>query len=180
VTEVHVGVVHCQARVQGVSAGIQVTQDGINTWQRVNINRACRVFNADIFMTEDYDVDDLVDTIEGSRIYVPAIYVVNKIDQVGCLGRLALLCRVEKKCCMPTPKKVHAVDVSYALVPKIAFILQLGIIAMEFVGKIPCFLSPPVMSTCACHIIMDTYTHGMDKFRSSPWLDRPFLVKLCQ
>ncbi len=33
-------------------------------------------------MTDDYDVDDLVDVIEGSRIYVPAIYVVNKIDQV--------------------------------------------------------------------------------------------------
>ncbi len=42
----------------------------------------CRVFNADVHMTDDYDVDDLVDVIEGSRIYVPAIYVVNKIDQV--------------------------------------------------------------------------------------------------
>jgi hypothetical protein len=27
-------------------------------------------------MAEDYDIDDLVDTIEGSRIYIPAIYVV--------------------------------------------------------------------------------------------------------
>ena len=35
-------------------------------------------------MGDDYDVDDLVDVIEGSRVYIPAIYVVNKIDQV-CL-----------------------------------------------------------------------------------------------
>ncbi len=37
-------------------------------------------------MNDDYDIDDLVDVIEGSRIYVPAIYVVNKIDQVGGEG----------------------------------------------------------------------------------------------
>ena len=41
-----------------------------------------RIHNADIFMSEDHDVDDLVDVIEGSRIYVPAIYAVNKIDQI--------------------------------------------------------------------------------------------------
>jgi ribosome-interacting GTPase 1 len=47
----------------------------------------CRIHNADIHMIEDYDVDDLVDVIEGSRIYIPCIYVVNKIDQVGtCSG----------------------------------------------------------------------------------------------
>lgn len=27
-------------------------------------------------------MDDLVDVIEGSRVYIPAIYVVNKIDQI--------------------------------------------------------------------------------------------------
>ena len=41
-----------------------------------------RVHNADVHMAEDYDIDDLVDVIEGSRVYVPAIYVVNKIDQI--------------------------------------------------------------------------------------------------
>lgn len=33
-------------------------------------------------MREDCDVDDLVDVIEGSRVYIPAIYAVNKIDQI--------------------------------------------------------------------------------------------------
>ena len=33
-------------------------------------------------MKEDCDVDDLVDVIEGSRVYIPCIYVINKIDQV--------------------------------------------------------------------------------------------------
>lgn len=46
--------------------------------------------NADIHFGDDYDVDELVDVIEGSRVYVPAIYVINKIDQVG-LGMLLAL-----------------------------------------------------------------------------------------
>ena len=45
-------------------------------------------------MKEDCDVDDLVDVIEGSRVYIPCIYVINKIDQVhaiACMVCLALL-----------------------------------------------------------------------------------------
>eukprot|EP00878_Enallax_costatus_P003091 GHUV01003290.1.p1 GENE.GHUV01003290.1~~GHUV01003290.1.p1 ORF type:complete len:370 (+),score=92.02 GHUV01003290.1:198-1307(+) len=41
-----------------------------------------KIHNADIHLAEDYDIDDLVDVIEGSRVYIPAIYVVNKIDQI--------------------------------------------------------------------------------------------------
>ena len=40
-----------------------------------------RIHNADISMRDDCDVEDLIDVIEGSRIYIPAIYVINKIDQ---------------------------------------------------------------------------------------------------
>lgn len=41
-----------------------------------------RIANADVHLRGDYDVDDLVDVIEGSRIYVPCIYAINKIDQI--------------------------------------------------------------------------------------------------
>ncbi|GFR43129.1 hypothetical protein Agub_g4142 [Astrephomene gubernaculifera] len=41
-----------------------------------------RIHNADIHMVDDHDIDDLVDVIEGSRVYIPAIYVINKIDQI--------------------------------------------------------------------------------------------------
>ena len=40
------------------------------------------VSSMEIFMAEDYEIDDLVDVIEGSRVYIPAIYAVNKIDQI--------------------------------------------------------------------------------------------------
>ena len=44
-----------------------------------------RIHNADVHLKEDCDVDDLVDCIEGSRVYIPCIYVLNKIDQVQLL-----------------------------------------------------------------------------------------------
>lgn len=57
----------------------------------------CRVHNADIHMADDYDIDDLVDVIEGSRVYVPAIYVVNKIDQIT-LEELEVMDRLPHYC----------------------------------------------------------------------------------
>ena len=41
-----------------------------------------KIHNADVHMRDDCDVDDLVDVIEGSRVYIPCIYVINKIDQI--------------------------------------------------------------------------------------------------
>lgn len=48
----------------------------------VAVCREYKIHNADINCKEDCDVDELVDVIEGSRIYIPAIYVINKIDQI--------------------------------------------------------------------------------------------------
>ena len=41
-----------------------------------------RIHNADITFKCDATVDDLIDVIEGNRIYMPALYVLNKIDQI--------------------------------------------------------------------------------------------------
>ena len=42
-----------------------------------------RIHNADITLKCDATVDDLIDVVEGNRIYIPAIYVLNKIDQIS-------------------------------------------------------------------------------------------------
>ena len=55
------------------------------------------IHNADVHLGEDYEVDDLVDVIEGSRVYVPAIYVVNKIDAIT-LEELELMDRLPHYC----------------------------------------------------------------------------------
>ncbi|CAB3982699.1 GTP-binding 128up [Paramuricea clavata] len=42
-----------------------------------------RIANADITVREDATVDDLIDAVEGNRVYIPCIYLLNKIDQIS-------------------------------------------------------------------------------------------------
>ena len=39
--------------------------------------------NADVVLKNDATVEDLIDVVEGNRIYIPCIYVLNKIDQIS-------------------------------------------------------------------------------------------------
>ncbi|MCP9259454.1 Developmentally-regulated GTP-binding protein 1 [Dirofilaria immitis] len=42
-----------------------------------------RIHNADVSLKFDATSEDLIDVIEGNRIYIPCIYVLNKIDQIS-------------------------------------------------------------------------------------------------
>lgn len=42
-----------------------------------------RIHNADVVLKCDSTSDDLIDVIEGNRVYIPCIYVLNKIDQIS-------------------------------------------------------------------------------------------------
>jgi small GTP-binding protein len=41
-----------------------------------------KVLNAQIILKDDYDIDDLIDTLEGNRRYIKGLYVYNKADTV--------------------------------------------------------------------------------------------------
>jgi len=42
-----------------------------------------KIFNAEVLFREDATPDQLIDVIEGNRIYMQCLYVYNKIDQVA-------------------------------------------------------------------------------------------------
>lgn len=42
-----------------------------------------KIHNADITLRYDATSEDLIDVIEGNRIYIPCIYILNKIDQIS-------------------------------------------------------------------------------------------------
>ncbi|ORX74269.1 putative GTP-binding protein [Linderina pennispora] len=42
-----------------------------------------RIASADVAFRCDATADDLIDVIEGNRVYIPAVYVLNKIDQIS-------------------------------------------------------------------------------------------------
>jgi len=42
-----------------------------------------KIHNADITLRYDATMEDLIDVIEGNRVYIPCIYLLNKIDQIS-------------------------------------------------------------------------------------------------
>jgi len=48
-----------------------------------NIMAEYKMHNAHVNFRDDYDVDDLIDVIEGTRKYVKCLYVYNKIDTIS-------------------------------------------------------------------------------------------------
>jgi len=81
--------------------GINFTSTVANTHLDLDTVKAIcseyRMHNADITLRYDATADDLIDVIEGSRIYMPCIYVVNKIDQIT-LEELEILDKLPHYC----------------------------------------------------------------------------------
>ncbi|KAI3410059.1 hypothetical protein GPALN_006422 [Globodera pallida] len=50
-----------------------------------------KIFNADVIFREDCTIDELIDVIQANRVYIPCLYVYNKIDQISIeeMDRLA-------------------------------------------------------------------------------------------
>ncbi|KAL1116221.1 hypothetical protein AAG570_005716, partial [Ranatra chinensis] len=42
-----------------------------------------KIFNAEVLFRDDCTMDDLIDVILGNRMYIPCLYVYNKIDQIS-------------------------------------------------------------------------------------------------
>lgn len=48
----------------------------------MQILREYKAHSADVILRADVTVDQFIDVVEGNRKYMPALYVMNKIDQV--------------------------------------------------------------------------------------------------
>ena len=81
----------------GVSFASTVQTTHLDLETVTQILKEYKIHNADIRMQGDYTDEDLIDVIEGNRIYIPAIYVCNKIDQIT-LEELQLLDRMPHYC----------------------------------------------------------------------------------
>eukprot|EP01064_Diplonema_japonicum_P033565 TRINITY_DN6650_c2_g2_i1.p1 TRINITY_DN6650_c2_g2~~TRINITY_DN6650_c2_g2_i1.p1 ORF type:complete len:397 (+),score=105.66 TRINITY_DN6650_c2_g2_i1:86-1192(+) len=62
-----------------------------------SVMKEYKMLNADICFYEDATIDDLVDVIEGKCVYIPAVYVMNKIDQIS-VEELDIINRVPHNC----------------------------------------------------------------------------------
>jgi hypothetical protein len=67
----------------GIVKSMNVTLSHMSEQTVKSICAEYKISNADICFKEDCTPDQLIDVIEGNRIYVPALYVLNKIDQIS-------------------------------------------------------------------------------------------------
>uniref|UniRef100_A0A2K5S096 Developmentally regulated GTP binding protein 1 n=1 Tax=Cebus imitator TaxID=2715852 RepID=A0A2K5S096_CEBIM len=76
-------------RLNGKSLNIgfkKKDKEGINltaTCPQSDILAEYKIHNADVTLCSDAIADDLIDVVEGNRVYIPCIYVLNKIDQIS-------------------------------------------------------------------------------------------------
>lgn len=67
----------------GINLTVTCHQSTLDSDYVKSILSEFRINNADVILREDATEDDLIDVIEGNRVYVPCIYVLNKIDQIS-------------------------------------------------------------------------------------------------
>lgn len=82
----------------GVNLTSTVSQSELDLDTVKSILGEYRIHNADVTLRYDASVEDLVDVIEGNRIYIPCVYVLNKIDQIS-IEELDIICKVPH--CVP-------------------------------------------------------------------------------
>lgn len=64
----------------GIRMGATVPLTHLNSQIVTDVCKTFKINNAEILIREDVDADDLIDTIENNKIYMPALIVFNKID----------------------------------------------------------------------------------------------------
>jgi len=77
------------------SAGVKLTHLDPDICKRVLSEY--RIHSADISCREDITVDQLIDMVEGNRVYMPAVFVLNKAD--GCsMEELKVITKIPHSC----------------------------------------------------------------------------------
>uniref|UniRef100_A0A3Q3GFJ9 Developmentally regulated GTP binding protein 1 n=1 Tax=Labrus bergylta TaxID=56723 RepID=A0A3Q3GFJ9_9LABR len=99
-----------------------------------------KIHNADITLRSDSTADDLIDVVEGNRVYIPCIYVLNKIDQIS-IEELDIIYKVPH--CVPI--SAHHRWNFDDLLERMWDYLQLVRIYTKPKGQLPDYTSPVVL-----------------------------------
>lgn len=131
----------------GITVSTTCNQSHLDTEAIKAILGEYRLHNVDVCLRCDTTADDLIDVIEGNRIYLPAIYVLNKIDQIT-IEELDLIYKIP-----------HAIPISAHhewnfddLLEKTWTYLNLIRIYTKPKGQLPDYTSPVVLKRSKCTV----------------------------
>ncbi|KAJ3351456.1 GTP-binding protein [Allomyces javanicus] len=150
----------------GIAMSASVTLNHLDLDMVKSLLSEYKIHNADVRFNCDATVDDLIDVIEGNRIYIPAIYVLNKIDQLS-IEELDIVYRIP-----------HAVPISAHhewnfddLLAMMWEYLALVRVYTKPKGKLPDYSAPVVLKGTACTVedfcnsihkaILENFSHAL-------------------
>ncbi|OAG31902.1 hypothetical protein NEDG_00377 [Nematocida displodere] len=119
-----------------------LTEDGIKI-----IFKEYRILNADVMFKCDATADELIDVIEGNRVYVPALYILNKIDSIS-FEELCLVSKVRDSVPVSADKEWNLDGVLEASWEK----LQLIRVFAKPRGTLPDYSTPVVLRGGRCTV----------------------------
>eukprot|EP01110_Echinostelium_bisporum_P006780 TRINITY_DN26683_c0_g1_i1.p1 TRINITY_DN26683_c0_g1~~TRINITY_DN26683_c0_g1_i1.p1 ORF type:complete len:367 (-),score=128.83 TRINITY_DN26683_c0_g1_i1:15-1115(-) len=106
-----------------------------------------KIHNADVCLRCNATADELIDVIEGNRVYIPCIYALNKIDAIT-IEELDLLDQIPHYC----PISAHLEWNLDGLLDKMWEYLDLIRIYTKPRGQIPDYSAPVVLRSQSCTI----------------------------
>ncbi|RMX53834.1 hypothetical protein pdam_00000383 [Pocillopora damicornis] len=124
----------------GINLQTTCTQSELDIDSVRSILSEYRIANADITLRYDANADDLIDVIEGNRVYIPCIYILNKIDQIS-IEELDLIYRIPHAVPLSAHHKWNFDD----LLEKTWEYLSLIRIYTKPKGQLPDYESPVVL-----------------------------------
>ena len=124
----------------GINITTQVQLTHLDKKTITGILKEYRIVSADVTLRCDATDEQLIDVIEGNRLYIPCIYVLNKIDQIS-VQELDILTRVPH--CVPISSH-HEWNID-ELLDKAWEYLDLVRIYTKPRGQLPDYESPVVL-----------------------------------
>jgi len=77
----------------GIHVNCVVAQSELDAELVKTICSEYKIHNADVILKQDCTADDLIDVIEGNRVYMPVLYLLNKIDKI-CIEELDIVTQI--------------------------------------------------------------------------------------
>ncbi|GIY85044.1 GTP-binding protein 128up [Caerostris darwini] len=131
----------------GINLQVMASQSELDLDMVKTILSEYRIHNADVVLKSDCTSDELIDVIEGNRIYIPCIYVLNKIDQIS-IEELDIIYQIPHTVPLSAHHKWNFDD----LLEKTWEYLKLIRIYTKPKGQLPDYESPVILTHDKCTV----------------------------
>jgi uncharacterized protein len=100
-----------------------------------------KIVNADVVIRSNISIDDLIDAVEGNRVYLPSLTVVTKVDLVGKTKKAQLRKEIQPDLMISAEKKENIDELRELIFQKLKFIR----IYLKEINKKPDLEEPMIM-----------------------------------